>query len=187
MSGTLSTAAPYILGLLASGAVGVAIQQIVDRRSAASRARRESSDYRRLELGGDWYAMWESTIEGKTVMNGEPVEARQKRNIVYLRNTVRSDENPDGGFLWTGELRVWDNQHLLGWYVARESNVLSKGTFYYVLHPNGQHMSGRWVGRSYDGDMISGCCVLARSEENARKVVTHLLQGGGETNPGEAE
>lgn len=44
----------------------------------------------------------------------------------------------------------------MGWYVADEGAVRSKGTMYFVLHQHGLHMVGRWVGLSYDGPIISG-------------------------------
>ena len=109
-------------------------------------------------------------------MNGEVVNIRQDRNRLFLQNEARSLENPEGGYLWKGEIRIWDNQHLLGWYVAREPNVISKGTFYFVLHPNGGDMGGRWVGRSYDGDMSSGCCSMAREKKRAWLVANELLE-----------
>jgi hypothetical protein len=171
----LGGVAPYVAGLVASGAVGVGIQHIVDARSAPSRARAASPDFARLKLDGSWHAIWESSIDGRTVINHETVSVRQVRNRLYLQNDTRSPENPEGGYLWRGELEVWDNQHLLGWYVAREPNVISKGTFYFVLHPNGRDMGGRWVGRSYDGEMIDGCCAMARDEQRAHVVIDELL------------
>jgi hypothetical protein len=167
---TLNGAIPYVSGLIASGIVGVVIQQVVDRRSAARRAHAESPGFRRLDLAGRWFNVNESTIKGKRVVNGSWVIVRQVRNRLFLQNETKSPENPDGGFLWRGELRIWDNQHLLGWYVAREPNVLSKGTFYYVLHATGAEMTGRWVGRSYDEGLVSGNCCLARTENRAREI-----------------
>jgi hypothetical protein len=170
----LSGAVPYIGGLIASGAVGVAIQQLVDRRSAAKRASAESPGFKRIDLAGRWFNVNESTIKGERIVNGGWVDIRQVRNCLFLHNETRSPENPDGGYLWRGELRIWDNQHLLGWYVAREPNVLSKGTFYYVLHATGAEMTGRWVGRSYDEGLISGNCCLARTEKRAREIAAEF-------------
>lgn len=167
---TLSGVIPYVGGLVASGIVGVGIQQVVDRRSATNRASAESPDFKRIDLAGRWFNVNESTIKGERVVNGGWVTVRQARNRLFLQNEIRSPENPDGGYLWRGELTIWDNQHLLGWYVAREPNVLSKGTFYYVLHATGTEMTGRWVGRSYDEGLISGNCCLARTESRAREI-----------------
>jgi hypothetical protein len=175
---SLDSATLYIGGIIASGAVGAGIHQLVDQRNATNRARAVSPDFKRLKLDGSWFAVWESAVEGSKVINSEAVIVRQVRNKLYLQNTTRSPENPKGGYLWKGEIQVWDNQHLLGWYVAREPNVISKGTFYFVLHPNGQDMSGRWVGRSYDGEMIEGYCAMSRDKQSARAVVDNLVGNG---------
>ena len=37
----------------------------------------------------------------------------------------------------------------MGWYAANDGSIRSKGTMYFVLHPHGLHMSGRWVGLGY--------------------------------------
>jgi len=164
------------VGTAVGGAVlGVAIQRVVEARSATSRARAASPQFERLQLDGDWFAFWESAVRGQTIINGERVSARQVRNKLFLQNDAASLENPEGGYLWRGELEVWDNQHLLGWYVAREPNVLSKGTLYFVLHPSGKEMSGRWVGRSYDGELREGYGCLARSHEEAHNMVNSLV------------
>ena len=172
---TLNGAIPYVGGLIASGVVGVAIQQAVDRYSATKRARAESPGFKRIDLAGRWFNVNESIVKGKRVVNGSWVTVRQVRNRLFLQNETRSPENPDGGYLWRGELKIWDNQLLLGWYVAREPNVLSKGTFYYVLHATGTEMAGRWVGRSYDEGLITGNCCLARTEARAREIADDFI------------
>ncbi len=164
------------VGSAASGAVlGVIMQHVVDERSATNRARAASSHFERLKLDGVWYAFWESSVQGQRIVNGEQVTVKQVRNRLFLENVTVSLENPEGGYLWRGELEVWDNQHLLGWYVAREPNVLSKGALYLILHPSGREMSGRWVGRSYDGELIEGYGCLARTVDRAHNMVNELI------------
>jgi periplasmic divalent cation tolerance protein len=43
----------------------------------------------------------------------------------------------------------------MGWYAASDGSVRSKGTMYFVMHPHGIHASGRWVGLSYDGNIVT--------------------------------
>jgi len=81
---------------------------------------------------------------------------------------------PEGGYLWRGEFRLWDNEVLMGWYVASEAAVRSKGTLYFVLHPQGLHLRGRWVGMSYDGPIESGWATMAHSEEEAAQLMDSL-------------
>lgn len=175
MSLALGQVAAYGGGLIASGAVSVGIAALVERRSKERQAAAESSNFKRLLLHGRWHAIWESTVHDKLILNHEEVEVRQVRNRLFVHNLARSEDNPEGGYLWRGELRVWDNQHLLGWYVAAEPNVLSKGTMYFVLHPNGNEMEGRWCGRSYDGALITGLCTMARDRSHATRCMKHLV------------
>jgi hypothetical protein len=49
--------------------------------------------------------------------------------------------------------------------------VRSKGTMYFVLHPHGQQMTGRWVGLSYDGNTVTGLGGMAHDENVAREIV----------------
>ena len=90
------------------------------------------------------------------------------------RGSVTVDE---GGYLWRGELRLWDNEILMGWYAAEDGAVRSKGTMYFVLHPHGVDMVGRWVGLSYDGKVITGWGAMARAEGEARSLVERLKEG----------
>ncbi len=75
---------------------------------------------------------------------------------------------------WTGELRLWDNEALIGWYRANEGAIRSKGSMYFALHQQGQHAIGRWVGLSYDSELETGFAVLARTEELLEEHVNRL-------------
>jgi hypothetical protein len=63
----------------------------------------------------------------------------------------------------------------MGYYAAADGNVRSKGTIYLVLHAQGDHAHGRWVGLSYDGPVISGLATLARTQDQAKAVMQRLL------------
>jgi hypothetical protein len=71
-------------------------------------------------------------------------------------------------------MRVWDNEVLMGWYVADEGAVRSKGVLYFVLHQHGIHMTGRWVGLSYDGPIITGWGTIARTEDEVIALMDKL-------------
>jgi hypothetical protein len=85
---------------------------------------------------------------------------------------------PDGSYRWQGELRLWDNEALLGWYHSIEQAVRSKGTLYLALHPHGDHAWGRWVGMSYDGQVVTGWGSMARTQEQATHVLQDLMDRG---------
>jgi hypothetical protein len=73
----------------------------------------------------------------------------------------------EGGYHWNGELRLWDNELLMGWYAANEGSIRSKGTMYFMLHPHGLNMSGRWVGLGYDGRIMTGWAAMGQTQEEA--------------------
>ena len=54
----------------------------------------------------------------------------------------------------------------------------SKGSLYLALHPHGTQAWGRWVGMSYDGAVITGWGAIARTEDEAGKVVQDLIDSG---------
>ncbi len=118
-----------------------------------------------LDLHGEWWACWQSFRNGEEVLATHRVEATQQGELLTLIAHERTRPVDEGGYLWTGELRLWDNEALIGWYRASESAVRSKGSMYFALHPQGQHAVGRWVGLSYDSDLETGFAVLARTED----------------------
>lgn len=124
---------------------------------------------RGLNLAGTWQAIWQTRVEGEENINTEVVDLRRgRRDTLILENRERSRENEAGGYLWRAECRVHDGQYVMGTYVAREPNVRSKGTLYYILHASGSYMLGRWAGVSYDSEMATGLSVLARDAALAR-------------------
>jgi hypothetical protein len=86
---------------------------------------------------------------------------------------------PGADGLWNGELRLWDNEILMGWYAANEGSIRSKGTMYFVLHPHGLNMSGRWVGLGYDGRIMTGWAAVGQTQEEAEDTMQKLIASEG--------
>jgi transcriptional regulator with XRE-family HTH domain len=128
----------------------------------------------RVQLVGTWWAAWQTFNEDTELIATQPVALQQHGSTVEIRALERSSENEHGGYLWRGELRLWDEQILMGWYIAADSNVRSKGTMFFVLHAQGEYAEGRWVGLSYDGPMVTGYAALAQSRDEARSVMDRL-------------
>ncbi|MGB0095557.1 MAG: helix-turn-helix transcriptional regulator [Solirubrobacteraceae bacterium] len=129
----------------------------------------------RADLTGDWWASWQTSKEEHEVITSQEVRARALSDTTYeLRTITRGIDVAEGGYMWRGELRLWDNEVLMGWYVANEGAVRSKGTVYYVLHPHGIQLRGRWVGMSYDGPIQTGFAAMAHSEDEARQLIQTL-------------
>ena len=87
----------------------------------------------------------------------------------------RATSVEEGSYRWHGELRLWDNEALIGWYHSTDAAVRSKGALYLSLNPHGDCAWGRWVGMSYDGVLVTGWGAIARTEELAHKVVQDLV------------
>ncbi|MDA0164231.1 helix-turn-helix domain-containing protein [Solirubrobacter ginsenosidimutans] len=132
-----------------------------------------SSD--RVKLSGTWWAAWQTFNQGEQVIATQPVGLNQYGSTIQIEALERSTQNERGGYLWRGELRLWDGQVLMGYYAAADGNVRSKGTMYLVLHAQGDYAHGRWVGLSYDGPVVSGYATLAHTQDAAEAVMAKLL------------
>jgi transcriptional regulator with XRE-family HTH domain len=136
---------------------------------------------RRVDLSGPWWACWQSWKDGAETINPHQIEMRQQRDVIEVVATTRGARTPqEGAYLWRGELRVFDNEALMGWYVADEGAVRSRGTLYFALHQHGTHMVGRWVGLSYDGPVVTGWGAIARTQEEVTALMDKLRSDGPE-------
>jgi transcriptional regulator with XRE-family HTH domain len=131
----------------------------------------------RLQITGDWWAGWQTWKDGAPVHTSQPVEIRQRGTDLDIAAVERGISAEEGGYLWRGQLRLWDNEILMGWYAADDQAVRSKGTLYLVIHPHGHQMRGRWVGLSYDGPIVSGWSAFARTEQDAQALLQALTDG----------
>lgn len=125
----------------------------------------------RLQITGEWWAAWQTAKDGVEVHTSQPVQIIQRGQDLEIRAIERGIEVADGGYLWRGQLRLWDNEILMGWYAAADEAIRSKGTLYLVLHQHGQRMDGRWVGLSYDGPIQTGRAALARTQDEALTIL----------------
>jgi transcriptional regulator with XRE-family HTH domain len=120
-----------------------------------------------VRLEGDWWAAWEA---GETIVS-HPVQVSQHGSAVRLEAT-RHDRP---GWLWRGELTLWDGQVLTGHYAGADGSVRSKGAMFFALED--EHAEGRRVGLAYDGSIVSGHAALARDRDEAHAIVERLIRG----------
>ena len=132
-----------------------------------------------VTLDGRWWASWQTSRDGVEKIATQPVEIKQEGDVLQVAAVALGLSEEEGGYLWSGELRLWDNEILMGWYAANDGSVRSKGTMYFVLHPHGLHMSGRWVGLGYDGQIMTGWASMGQTQEAAEETMRELLQGAG--------
>jgi len=110
----------------------------------------------------------------------QEVEVKQEGSTLHLSTLTRGLSVEEGGYLWSGEMRLWDNEILMGWYASNDGSIRSKGTMYFVLHPHGLNMSGRWVGLGYDDQVMTGFASMAHSREEAEEAMARLIHSDGE-------
>ena len=122
-----------------------------------------------IQLGGQWWASWQTSRSGDEKIASQQVEIKQEGDLLQVATITRGLSEAEGGYHWSGELRLWDNEILMGWYAANDGSIRSKGTMYFVLHPHGLNMSGRWVGLGFDGRIMSGWASMGQTRERSRK------------------
>lgn len=132
----------------------------------------------RVNLSGERWASWQTSKDGEEVITAQEVRLSQQGDLIEVQTTTRGIAVEDGGYHWQGEFRLWDNEILMGWYAAADGSVRSKGTMYFVLHPHGITLKGRWVGMSYDGKIMTGWGAMGRNEEEARDLIEQLKEHG---------
>ena len=130
-----------------------------------------------LDLSGDWWCAWQTWKDGAPRIDTHPLEVHQRGEVLQL-NAERAVPVAEGSYRWRGELRLWDNEALIGWYRSTDAAVRSKGTLYLALHQHGTYAWGRWVGMSYDGPVVTGWGAIARTEEQAHQVVLDFINDG---------
>src|SRR6266487_7085577 len=128
-----------------------------------------------LDLSGDWWAAWQTWMDGAPRIDTHPLKVHQRGELLQL-DAERAIPVEEGSYSWRGELRLWDNEALMGWYHSTDAVVRSKDTMYLALHPHGTHAWGRWVGMSYDGLVVTGWGAIARTQEQAEQVVRDLIK-----------
>jgi len=161
-------AQPTLSGARAiAGALGISLDELA------------GAETQRVDLTGDWWAAWQTWKDGQEMVNIHQIRIRSRGDVLDVTSTTRGTESVEaGGYLWRGELRVWDNEVVMGWYNATEGAVRSKGTMFFSLLQHGQRISGRWVGLSYDGPIVTGWGCLARTEDEVTKVINQLREQG---------
>ena len=87
-----------------------------------------------LDLSGTWWAAWQTWKDGVPRIDTHPLEIHQNGEVLQL-DADRAVPVAEGSYRWQGELRLWDNEALIGWYHSTDAAVRSKGTLYLSLQP----------------------------------------------------
>lgn len=136
-----------------------------------------------VKLSGEWWASWQTYRDGVEKIATQRVEVRQEGTFLQVATITHGLSAEEGGYHWSGELRLWDNEILMGWYTSTEGSIRDKGTLYFVLHPHGLYMAGRWVGLSYDGKVVSGYGSMAKTHDDAEAAIDRMKDEQGSSTP----
>ena len=131
-------------------------------------------DHDGLDLAGDWWASWQTSIGQDTQVFTHVLDVAQRGERLTIE-AERAAPVDTGAYSFRGELRLWDNEALIGWYRSTDAAVRSKGSLYFTLHPHGVLAWGRWVGLSYDGPLVTGWAVIARTQDASEKKMGEVI------------
>jgi transcriptional regulator with XRE-family HTH domain len=132
----------------------------------------------RVQLAGRWWAYWQTFRDDVQKIAVQQVDIRQEGELLQVANVNLGLPEDEGGYYWSGELRLWDNEVLIGWYAAVGGAVRAKGSMYFVLHPHGLSMSGRWAGLGYDNRIMTGWAAFGLTREETEATMNSLLKSG---------
>jgi hypothetical protein len=163
---------PPIFGAL----LGFLIRYAYDKYSQSRKFKRELEDNDRIDVSGGWYAAWQTSIDGAPLLNTEQIRVLQKGKTLRMWNEERSPENPKGGYLWQAQAQFFQGRTLMGWFLAKpEENNASKGIMYFCYLSQRKTFYGQWVGTAYDGELVSGFAVIAKSRESAQTELSQFI------------
>ena len=109
------------------------------------------------------------------------VEIEQEGDLLQVATFTRGLSVEESGYGGSGELRLSDDEILMGSSTANDDRITPKGTLYFVLHPHGLNMSGRWVGLGYDGRMMTDGRPWAGPRKDRKAPWPRLISSGGST------
>ncbi|WP_029897789.1 helix-turn-helix transcriptional regulator [Nocardia brasiliensis] len=124
------------------------------------------------DLSGEWWASWQTWKDDIERIDTHPLHVVQDGDYLILDGERAQGENAIeiGDYAWVGELRFHRiTGGLLGWYESNDEGVRTAGSYYFALHPQGQHAIGIWAGLDYDGIVVRGWGALARTQAVAEQ------------------
>lgn len=121
------------------------------------------SEPRSADFNGRWWATWQAGALRPGDVDFHLVEALRVGARVLLDNG------------WRGELEVFGNEVLIGWYRPPGQGTRTRQGVFLWLPAAGDYLYGRWTGVADNNTVTSGWCVLAREEAKSREVFQTLI------------
>lgn len=173
----MSTLMINILVGLGSTIFGVLLSWVVSIIIERYRFRQELKNNNNINITGeDWFAAWQTSVNQIEIINTEKLSLKQKGMTVKICNLHKALDNPEGGYLWEGQLSFFQGRDLLGWYTAKkEENNTSKGMMYFCYDSPKKLFIGKWIGSAYDGPLNTGFGVISKNIETSKNVLNKLI------------
>lgn len=133
------------------------------------------------DLSGEWWAAWQNWQNDVENVSTHLLAVAQDAEILQLADGDRAHPVGAGSYAWRGELRIWDEEVLMGWYRTSGGHVRHIGTLYFTLHPDGSHMIGSWTGLRPAGGLARGWGAIAREKRSAIQSVRSLIGTNGKS------
>lgn len=127
-----------------------------------------------IDVSGIWWSAWEVANEGRRGLTVQEVRATQHNKTVGLV----ADQTRTAGYGsegWRGEVRVYDNEVLVGSYRLAQEGPRSWGTMLLAVQPEFERALGCWIGQSPAGDVITGGAWLARDRGEVERLAVPPL------------
>ena len=163
---------------IAGAVIGIVLQYCISVIVKIVRQNVEVADNNHIVVSGEWYAAWQTSVEHLELVNTEKILMSQKGNKVYVKNLNKSEENPQGGYLWHSDMIFYNGKSLMGWYFPLKSEQnTSKGMMFLSYISQKKIFYGKWVGCGYDGDLLEGFVVFSKerpiSVDELNKIISH--------------
>lgn len=154
---------------LVGAIVGIILKYFYDILAERRKFKRELKDNDNIDVTGEWYAAWQTSVDGNQILNTEHIKIEQKGKTLQIWNTEKSPENPKAGYLWEGQMQFFQGRNVMGWYFPKkEENNSSKGIIYMTFLSPRKLFYGKWVGTAYDGELVTGYVVIGKDRTTAK-------------------
>jgi hypothetical protein len=164
---------PPIIGAI----IGILLKYVYDRYAENRKFKKELEDNDFIDVTGEWYAAWQTSIDGKENLNTEHIKIIQKGKTLRLFNTEIAPDNPKGGYRWEGQLQFFQGRSVMGWYFPKEGeNNASRGILYMTHISQKKIFIGKWVGTAYDGELVSGFVVIGKDRTSSLEELKDFIK-----------
>jgi len=124
-----------------------------------------------VDFNGPWWAIWQGGIHQADHVDLHTVSMLRAGDKLLL----------DAG--WRGELQVFGNEVLVGWYRPPAGFSRTRQGVFLWLPTGSEVIYGKWTAVNTNNSVTDGWCALARDETKAREVLDLLVNENTQPRP----